>query len=159
MSSAVHRDSLAICEVEMGRASVATRRKKCEIDEQSELFDYLDVEGVENGRLDGGDVGVEDRQLQVLEGCDGPDELPRPPTREDLDHGVEAQQPDLNLGQAGPVLRNLLSETAAVVEMKPINLVALLERQWRAIHHRFWSFATSEESSSLLGLQALQELL
>lgn len=71
---------------------------------------YLDVEGVEDGLLDGGDVGVQDGQLHVLQRGDGLDQLPWPAPGQDLDHGVRAQRAHLDVRQARLVLGHLLPE-------------------------------------------------
>lgn len=76
---------------------------------------YLDVEGVEDGLLDGGDVGVQDGHLHVLQRGDGLDQLPWPAPGQDLDHGVRAQRAHLDVGQARLVLGHLLPEPAAGV--------------------------------------------
>lgn len=74
---------------------------------------YLDVEGVEDGLLDGGDVGVEDGHVHLLQHGDGLDQLLRPAARQDLDHRVLAQHAHLDVRQARLVLGHLLPEPAA----------------------------------------------
>lgn len=75
---------------------------------------YLDVEGVEDGLLDGGDVGVQDGHLHVLQRSDGLDQLPGPAPGQDLDHGVRAQRAHLDVSKARLVLGHLLPEPAGV---------------------------------------------
>ena len=76
---------------------------------------YLDVEGVEDGLLDGGNVGVQDGHLHVLQRGDGLDQLPGPSPGQDLDHGVRAQRTHLDVRQARLVLGHLLPEPAGGV--------------------------------------------
>ncbi|BAS95576.1 Os05g0586350, partial [Oryza sativa Japonica Group] len=73
----------------------------------------LDVEGVEDGLIDGGDVGVQDGHVHLLQCRHRLDQLPRPPPRQDLDHGVHAHHPHLYVRDARLVLRHLLPDPAA----------------------------------------------
>lgn len=63
----------------------------------------LEIEAVEDHGVDGGDVKVDRRQSESVEGQHQAQQLPRPTPREDLDVGVAVLEADLDVGAGGCV--------------------------------------------------------